>query len=139
MSVLLTVSRASNNCYVGLTEPHGRVALQFVIAGLMLKINRDTLMRNSRTSVGLVILALAVIITTIIGNLVQTPSILLLWGVTLVVIMMLLTIYQNQPRIYRWVLYLYDNARFARKWNKNGEQFFVRRIKELNKHAVCVW
>jgi len=105
----------------------------------MLKINRDALMRSKRTSASLVILALAVIAMCIIGNLVQTPIILLLWGVTLVVMMSLLTIYQNQPRIYRWFLYLYDNARIARKWNKTGEQFFIRRIKELNKHAVCVW
>lgn len=117
----------------------GRHSVQFVFAGLMLKINRDALMRNHRTSASLVVVTLAVISTTIIGNLVQTPVILLLWGVTLVVVMILLTVYQNQPRILRWILYLYDNARFARKWSKNGEQYFISRIKELNKHAVCVW
>lgn len=107
----------------------------------MVKFNRDALKREYRTSVSLVFLALALMTTTIVGNLVQTPIILLLWGVTLIVLTTALVVYQNQPLLLRWTVYLYDNMRWVRrfKWTRNGDALFIRRIKELNKQAFCVW
>lgn len=107
----------------------------------MVKFNRDALKRDYRTSVSLVFFALALMTTTIVGNLVQTPIILLLWGVTLIVLTTALVVYQNQPLLLRWTVYLYDNMRWVRrfKWTRNGDALFIRRIKELNKQAFCVW
>jgi hypothetical protein len=84
---------------------------------------------------------LAVLITAIIGNLIQTPVILLLWGVSSLVITLFLIAYQNQPGLLRWAVYIYDNVKWARNWRatKNVDQFLIRRIKVLNKQAVCIW
>jgi hypothetical protein len=107
----------------------------------MLKFNRDALKREYRAPIAVVFLAMAVLITTIVGNLVQTPIILLLWGASFVVITILLFLYQNQPILLRWTVYLYDNLQWTRKWrySKNGDERLIKRIKELNKQAVCIW
>jgi hypothetical protein len=99
------------------------------------------LKRDHRASVTLVIFTLAVLTTAIIGNLVQTPVILLLWGVAVLVITLFLVAYQNQPGLLRWAVYIYDNVKWARKWKatRNADEFFIRRIKVLNKQVVCIW
>ena len=107
----------------------------------MLKFNRDALQRGYRAPLTLVIFTLAVLTTAIIGNLVQTPVILLLWGVAVSVITLFLVAYQNQPGLLRWAVYIYDNVKWARKWKftRNTEDFLIRRIKVLNKQVVCIW
>ncbi|KAF8606430.1 hypothetical protein BDV93DRAFT_594682 [Ceratobasidium sp. AG-I] len=111
--------------------------LLYGVSCLLLKFSRNRLPRTYKTSVWTVLLAIAMMLVVLAGNIAQNPQTIALFIAYFVVALAGLIILNSRLRIARVVLWMFGQTELLRKWQM--DRIVIRWIKQFRGAPVVVW
>jgi len=103
----------------------------FALSNLLLKVNRDRLIREPRVGLPIVILALAIVAAGIAGNIVLSPKIIGYFSVFFVATLaaMMYSGFQGKLAVALYWLYTRNTRLHSWRWTRNWHIKLVNKIK----------
>ncbi|KAK7040709.1 hypothetical protein VNI00_009615 [Paramarasmius palmivorus] len=112
----------------------------FPISLLLLKFNRGRLPRESNHPLTIILLALAITVTVVIGNIIIDPTTAGYFAIYFVAIVALFSLTQKKIRLLRWLYWVYDQypslhrQSISRSWGQKLIDVFTR----SKRQPVCI-
>ncbi|KAJ1305829.1 hypothetical protein OPQ81_010556 [Rhizoctonia solani] len=111
--------------------------LLYSLSCLLLKFSLDRLPRVYKTSMWTAILGIIVMISILIGNIIQDPRTLGLFAMCFAVTLLGVFLPNSRLKLAHMLLWSLDQTKALRKWN--FDRFLVRWMKHFRKHPVVLW
>ncbi|CAE6465352.1 unnamed protein product [Rhizoctonia solani] len=111
--------------------------LLYSLSCLLLKFSLDRLPRVYRTSMWTAVMGIVVMISILIGNIIQDPRTLGLFATCFFVTLLGAFLPNSRLKLARMILWSLDQTRILQRWNL--DRFVVRWMKHFRKDPVVLW
>jgi hypothetical protein len=110
----------------------------FALSNLLLKFNRDRLVRTPRVSLAIVLFALLVVFVAVAGNIVMSPVIVGYFAIFFIVALLAMTYTGSRGGLATVLYWIYNRNRrlHSWKWTRNWHLNLIEHIRKYKKQPV---